>query len=596
MPGGAEAVIHATRRYVEDMPADYVTVKLDFSNAFNSVRRDLILDTAAANTPEIYRFTYAKYSCEPKLIYGPHIIRSKEGSQQGDPLSSLEFCDAVDPTLKDLNSEMRPSFMDDVSLSGHISTVAADVETIIAAAGKTGLHLNRNKCEIIANDFNIVSSFKVFDQFRRVKREDLSLLGAPILKGSAVDTALRQKIKDLDKAIGRLTLLHSHDALTLLKNSMSMPKLLYTLRTSECSGNPLLEEFDKCLRDGLTRILNVDLSDDQWLQASLPVRNGGLGIRNATKLAPSAFLASAASTRSLQDAILPQRFQAKEDISQTHSLAIWKSLSSAEVPAPALQHVQKAWDGLIASKIQAEIWGRASDVIDKARLLAAASPHSGDWLHAPPISSIGLRLDNEMIRVSVGLRLGAKICEPHTCHCQKMVDPRGLHGLSCRRSAARQQRHAQINDIIHRAILRTQTPSSKEPVGLIRNDGKRPDGATLIPWSRGKPLAWDVTVVDTFADSHIHDTSSQAGEAANKAAAKKTSKYSNLTATHIFAPIAMETAGSLNNLAIETIEEIGKRTSAITKEPLETTYLFQRISMAIQRGNAVSFSSTFQID
>ena len=177
-----------------------------------------------------------------------------------------------------------------------------------------------------------------------------------------------------------------------------------------------------------------------------------------------------------------------------------------------------------------------------------------------------------------------------------MVDPRGLHGLSCRRSAARQQRHAQINDIIHRAILRTQTPSSKEPVGLIRNDGKRPDGATLIPWSRGKPLAWDVTVVDTFADSHIHDTSSQAGEAANKAAAKKTSKYSNLTATHIFAPIAMETAGSLNNLAIETIEEIGKRTSAITKEPLETTYLFQRISMAIQRGNAVSFSSTFQID
>ena len=47
--------------------------------------------------------------------------------------------------------------------------------------------------------------------------------------------------------------------------------------------------------------------------------------------------------------------------------------------------------------IQAEIWGRASDVIDKTRLLAAASPHSGDWLHGPPISSIGLRLDNEMI-------------------------------------------------------------------------------------------------------------------------------------------------------------------------------------------------------
>ena len=45
----------------------------------------------------------------------------------------------------------------------------------------------------------------------------------------------------------------------------------------------------------------------------------------------------------------------------------------------------------------------------------------------------------------------------------------------------------------------------------------------------------------------------------------------------------METASSLNNFTIKTIEEIGKRTSAITKEPLETSYLFERISMAIQR-------------
>ena len=117
------------------------------------------------------------------------------------------------------------------------------------------------------------------------------------------------------------------------------------------------------------------MNDDQWLQASLPVRNGGLGIRNATKLAPSVFLASAASTRSLQDAILPQCFRALEDISQTQTMAIWKSLSSAEVLASRLQHVQKAWDELISSKIQTEILGTASDVNYKARLLAVASPH-----------------------------------------------------------------------------------------------------------------------------------------------------------------------------------------------------------------------------
>jgi len=43
----------------------------------------------------------------------------------------------------------------------------------------------------------------------------------------------------------------------------------------------------------------------------------------------------------------------------------------------------------------------------------------------------------------------------------------------------------------------------KEPAGLTRLDGKRPDGLTLIPWQDGKSLMWDVTVVSTLADSYL---------------------------------------------------------------------------------------------
>jgi len=56
----------------------------------------------------------------------------------------------------------------------------------------------------------------------------------------------------------------------LLKNSLAMPKLLYTLRTSDCSDNTLLSQFDNALKAALSVILNVDLNDDQWAQASLP--------------------------------------------------------------------------------------------------------------------------------------------------------------------------------------------------------------------------------------------------------------------------------------------------------------------------------------
>ena len=40
--------------------------------------------------------------------------------------------------------------------------------------------------------------------------------------------------------------------------------------------------------------------------------------------------------------------------------------------------------------------------------------------------------------------------------------------------------------IVWRALTKADTPCTKEPPGLIRTDGKRPDGATLVPWARGK--------------------------------------------------------------------------------------------------------------
>ena len=37
--------------------------------------------------------------------------------------------------------------------------------------------------------------------------------------------------------------------------------------------------------------------------------------------------------------------------------------------------------------------------------------------------------------------------------------------------------------------------NNKEPVGLLRSDGKRPDSVTLVPWQSGKSLCWDVTAL-----------------------------------------------------------------------------------------------------
>jgi len=94
---------------------------------------------------------------------------------------------------------------------------------------------------------------------------------------------------------------------------------------------------------------------------------------------------------------------------------------------------------------------------------------------------------------------------------------------------------------------------------MVLQNGKCPDGSTLIPWSRGKPVAWDVTVPGTYAVSHIGDTATEAGAAANQAAANKIAKYDELAGTHIFYPVAIETGDTWNHWAVELVQEIGRR-------------------------------------
>src|ERR1051325_11333810 len=102
-----------------------------------------------------------------------------------------------------------------------------------------------------------------------------------------------------------------------------------------------------------------------------------------------------------------------------------------------------------------------------------------------------IRMTDEVIRIAVGLRLGPVHCAPHVCHCGAAVDARGAHGLSCIKSAGRQMRHSLINDTICRTLVRAGISASREPTGLLVGSALRPDGVTLIPWARGKCLAWD---------------------------------------------------------------------------------------------------------
>ena len=78
-----------------------------------------------------------------------------------------------------------------------------------------------------------------------------------------MDACLETRCDDLARAVGRLKDVAAHDALMLLTNCLSAPKLLHTLRSAHCEGHRLLQRFDDLQRSALS-ISNVSLTDEQW--------------------------------------------------------------------------------------------------------------------------------------------------------------------------------------------------------------------------------------------------------------------------------------------------------------------------------------------
>ena len=226
-------------------------------------------------------------------------------------------------------------------------------------------------------------------------------------------------------------------------------------------------------------------------------------------------------------------------------------------------------------------------------MLAVAHNDSGAWLNAFPISAVGLCLDDSEVQIAISLRLGLPVCSPHMCvGCGAAVDDRGLHSLSCRFSKGRFSRHTALNELLKCSLDSAKIPSHLEPTVLYRTDGKKPDGATLVPWKGGRVLVWDVPCADILAPSHRQLASREAGAVAASAEQHKKNKYAHLEATHHFITVAIETLGVVGEEGSVFFKDLGRRISNVKKEQSSHQFLLQRVLIAVQRGNAASIMGT----
>ena len=218
--------------------------------------------------------------------------------QQGDPLGPLLVSLAIHDIASSMKSNFNVWYLDDATIAGDPRSVCDDIRRCSCMLTDLSLFLNPSKSELV----NLGLDETVF--FRETKcitsiledvsfvKEDVILLGSP-LTSTAIQPQFQHKLSIFNVITENFYLLDQHPAYFLLKNWFSMPKLMYLLRSSPTFQHPdLLADFDDCLKSCATDICNVSFDDIGWIQATLPIRLVGIGLRHASDLALPAYLAS----------------------------------------------------------------------------------------------------------------------------------------------------------------------------------------------------------------------------------------------------------------------------------------------------------------
>ena len=194
VPGGVEAIAHTMRHYLHNCHEGRSVLKLDFCNAFNTVRRDKILETVRNVVPVLYPFVYSAYRSPSSLFCGSSIIPSQE---QGDPLGPLLFCLTIHPMLQQLRSELKVFYLDDGTLGGCHSEIIQDLHLIEEMGADLDLQLNHSKSEVIHTIEDSDSRNLIPEEMPNLCTTDISnatILGSPIGTNEQIDETIQDKI------------------------------------------------------------------------------------------------------------------------------------------------------------------------------------------------------------------------------------------------------------------------------------------------------------------------------------------------------------------------------------------------------------------
>ncbi|CAE7837342.1 unnamed protein product [Symbiodinium sp. KB8] len=446
--GGAEKAVHAVRAWAQRHAgsATKALVKLDFTNAFNCISREAVLQQACTDFPALARWSVWCYRQPTRLQFGERALDSSSGVQQGDPLGPLLFSAALQPLAADLRSsslDIAVHFLDDGVLAGELADVASALARVARAA---------------------------------------ELLDA---------------IAELEDPQVAMRLLRACAGYARVVHSMRCNPPLYQ--------HMALQAFDTMVRSCFAGFTGIHPTAEQWRQAELGLAQAGLGLRSAAVHAPAAYLASL-GTSLPACAELDRSFTAGPVVGGPEVTAALLALN-ARLPgnrAMAREAALGSKQRELSMRVDSAGWDSvllAANPTARATLFSEAGAGARAFLSALPAGRTRMEPAIFIAELRVRLRVPEAAADAWCPRCDGVLDCHGHHAGMCVAGGERTQRHNAVRDLVFAWTERAGLRPEKERTGLLlpqcpddTQSARRRPADVYLPALSGSPAALDFAI------------------------------------------------------------------------------------------------------